>query len=420
MSKEVPISNSRLIIPLICGGNHFFPMKNHRFITTETEPEKFVPAAVDFLKKHAHDKKVFCALSGGIDSSAAYLLLKKASINTIPVFIDHGLMRIIRGKEEREYIKELFPDVQIIDIRDEFLPQILDEPNAETKRKLFKKAYSETISRVIDEEDCDLLADGTILPDIEESFGVKITDINETMTVEQEKELLENNKERFVKSQHNLNIEYDVEATVQPVASLTKDEVRRVLDFLEMPQKLVYRKAFPGPALAARIIGPVSEDNLSFEKKVHDITESCIDDHYIQQHGKSMIINDEDEQEPFQTFAATSENVLDRKVTGLVDGRRTYLPAKVDAGEWNYNRLVQDANNLENYARLFYQLGTRETGKYDVIIRSVNSRDARTASVTELPLSLLEEIKNNIFEIKEAKNVYFDVTPKPPGTIEYV
>ncbi|MBD3353762.1 MAG: hypothetical protein GF364_19925, partial [Candidatus Lokiarchaeota archaeon] len=255
-------------------------MKNHRFITTETNPETFVQSAIAFLKKHASDKKVFCALSGGIDSSAAYLLLKKADINTIPVFIDHGLMRIIRGKEEREYIKELFPDVRIIDIRDEFLPQIINEENAEAKRKLFKKAYSDTISKVIDEENCDLLADGTILPDIEESFGVKITDIQETMTLEEEKALLKQNKERFVKSQHNLNIEYDVEATIQPVASLTKDEVRRLLDFLEMPDNLIYRKAFPGPALAARIIGKVTLNNLEFEKKVHDIVESKIDNYY--------------------------------------------------------------------------------------------------------------------------------------------
>jgi len=395
-------------------------MLNHRLIDPPREPEKFVEAAINFLQKHAKDKKVFCALSGGIDSSAAYLLLKKANINTIPVFIDHGLMRIIRGIEEREHIKKLFPDVWIIDIREKFLPRIYGEGDAETKRKLFKAAYSDTISTIIKEENCELLADGTILPDIEESFGVKITDIEETMSVEEERELLEKNIQGFVKSQHNLDIEYEVEATIQPVASLTKDEVRNVLDYLDMPPQLVYRKAFPGPALAARIIGPVSPENLAFEKKVHDIVESRIEDYYIEKFGKAMIINEEGEQEPFQVFAAVSEDVVNKKVTGLLEGKRTYDLPLVEREEWDFDTLINKATNLKGYARLFYELGVKPEGKYDVIIRSVNSRDARTASITKLPFELLQELKENLLQIDKTKAVYFDITPKPPGTIEYV
>ncbi len=122
-------------------------MLNHRLIDPPREPQRFVKAAIDFLQKYAKDKKVFCALSGGIDSSTVYLLLKEAKINSIPIFIDHGLMRIIRGKEEREYIKKLFPNVRIIDIRDIFLPKMYGEGDDENKRKLFKAAYSEIISK---------------------------------------------------------------------------------------------------------------------------------------------------------------------------------------------------------------------------------------------------------------------------------
>ena len=226
-------------------------MLNHRLIDPSREPEKFVKEAVQFLHKHAKNKKVFCALSGGIDSSATYLLLKEAEIETIPVFIDHGLMRIIRGVEEREHIKKLFPDVLVIDIRETFLPRIFGEEDAEIKRKLFKNAYSDTISRVIKKENCQLLADGTILPDIEESFGVKISDLKETMSLQEELSLKAKNPQGFVKSQHNLDIEYDVEATIQPVASLTKPEVRKTLEYFNMPKELVFRKAFPGPALSA-------------------------------------------------------------------------------------------------------------------------------------------------------------------------
>lgn len=395
-------------------------MLNHRLINPPKKPKKFVKAAIEFLQKHANSKKVFCALSGGIDSSATYLLLKEAKINTIPVFIDHGLMRIIRGVEEREYIKKLFPDVIVLDIRNQFLPKIIGEGDAEKKRHLFKDAYSETISKVIKEEKCDLLADGTILPDIEESFGVKITDLKETMSLEEELALKNKNITGFVKSQHNVEIQYEVEATIQPVASLTKHEVREVLSYLEMPDDLVFRKAFPGPALAARIIGSVSEENLEFEKKVHDLVESHVEDFYKESYGKSMIINDNGEQEPFQVFAAVSADISIQKVTGLFEGSRTYQLPLIERGEWDYNRLIEKGSNIKGFARVLFELGNNPSGKLDVIIRSINSKDARTASVTNLPIELLDTLKSELLKNPITKNVYFDVTEKPPATIEYV
>lgn len=395
-------------------------MLNHRLINPPKKPKAFVKAAIQFLQRHAKDKKVFCALSGGIDSSATYLLLKKAEINTIPVFIDHGLMRIIRGVEEREYIKNLFPEIIILDIRNSFLPKILDEGDAEKKRHLFKDAYSDTISKVIKEEKCDLLADGTILPDIEESFGVQITDLKETMTIEEELKLKKTHIRGFVKSQHNVEIEYDVEATIQPVASLIKHEIRKILEYLKMPQDLIYRKAFPGPALSARIIGPVTIENLEFEKKIHDIVESQVEDYYKKEYGRTMIINDDGEQEPFQVFAAVSEDIINRKVTGLVEGSRTYEFPFIEKGEWVYEKLVEKASKIEGFARVLFELGSKLTGKYDIVIRSINSKDARTATVTKLPLELLNKLRDELLDITETKSIYFDVTPKPPATIEYV
>ncbi|MHA1885668.1 MAG: hypothetical protein ACW96S_11485, partial [Promethearchaeota archaeon] len=327
-------------------------MLNHRLIDPPREPKKFVKEAIKFLHKHAKGKKVFCALSGGIDSATTYLLLKKANIDTIPVFIDHGLMRIIKGAEEREYIKKMFPDIIILDIRDEFLPKIIGEGDAEKKRHLFKDLYSGTISKVIAEEMCDLLADGTILPDIEESFGVEITDLKETMSIEEELVLKDKNVKGFVKSQHNVDIEYEVEATIQPVASLTKHEVRKVLEYLKMPEDLIFRKAFPGPALAARIIGPVTLENLEFEKKVHDVVESRVEDYYKEKYGKAMIINDDGEQEPFQAFAAVGEDILNKEVTGLVNGSRTYQAPLIEKGEWDYKNLVKKASEIKGYARI--------------------------------------------------------------------
>jgi len=397
-------------------------MLNHRLIAAPEDIESFVNAAIGFINKHAKSKKIFCALSGGVDSSTTYLLLKRAGADILPVFLDHGLMRIVRGVEEREYIKKTFPDVKIINIRDEFLPNIFGENDAELKRKLFKKAYSETFDKIIREENCELLADGTILPDIEESFGVKLNDLKETMTSEEELVLKRQKKGKgFVKSQHNVEIEYAVEATIQPVASLTKLQVRKVLEYFNMPQELVYRKAFPGPALAARIIGSVTPENLSFEKKVHDIVEASIDDYYKDEFGKSMIINEKGEQEPFQAFAATIEDVANSKVTGIRNNKRIYEVPLFINGEWDFDKLTKNASEITDHARIFYDLGgKKKEGRYDIVIRCVNSTDARTASVTNLPIDLLNRIRDNLLEIPESKNVYYDVTPKPPATIEYV
>ncbi|NIU87777.1 MAG: hypothetical protein GWN56_11010, partial [Nitrosopumilaceae archaeon] len=97
------------------------------------------------------------------------------------------------------------------------------------------------------------------------------------------------------------------------------------------------------------------------------------------------------EQEPFQVFAAISEDVLNKKVTGLVDGRRTYDKPLDVKGNWDYDILINKASQLEGHTRLLYELGSRSDGKYDVIIRSINSKDARTATVTNLPLKVLNE-----------------------------
>jgi len=396
-------------------------MLNHRYFTKFTDAESFVKGAIEFIQKHVQKKKVFMALSGGIDSSAAYLLLKKAGVDVLPVFIDHGLMRIIRGKEEWEHIKEMFPDVMIVDIRDEFLPQIFGEGDAEAKRKLFKKAYSSTFDAIIRAEKCEILVDGTILPDLEESFGVGMDQIKETMTIEEETALREAQKGKgFVKSQHNVEITYDVEATVQPVAPLTKNQVRSVLEYLGMPHHWVYRKAFPGPALAARIIGPVTAEKLAFQKQIHDLVESLVDKYYLRKHGKAMIINEKGEQEPFQVFAATFEDAEKSEVTGLRDGLRTYDSPKIVSGDWNFDKLVKEAREIEGYNRVFYLLGGQETGTFDAVIRSINSIDARTATITKLPIDLLNDLKDKLLEIPEVRNVYFDVTEKPPATIEYV
>ena len=119
-------------------------------------------------------------------------------------------------------------------------------------------------------------------------------------------------------------------------------------------------------------------------------------------------------------FAAISEDILDKKVTGLVNAQRTYDFPLAVYGKWNYESLNEIASKFTGYTRMFYEIKDCKKGVYDVVIRSVNSIDARTASVTDLPFDLITSIAEILSKIPETKRIYFDMTPKPPGTIEYV
>jgi GMP synthase (glutamine-hydrolysing) len=137
-------------------------------------------------------------------------------------------------------------------------------------------------------------------------------------------------------------------------------------------------------------------------------------------HKKPLIINAAGEQEPFQAFAAISDDVTTKKVTGLVNGARTYELPAIEKGKLDLDALVAKATKLKGKARLFFELAARDKGTYDIVIRSINSKDARTASVTKLPVAVIEDLKEKILKIPAVKRVYLDVTPKPPATIEYV
>ncbi|MFX1477502.1 MAG: hypothetical protein ACFFCI_05180, partial [Promethearchaeota archaeon] len=145
-----------------------------------------------------------------------------------------------------------------------------------------------------------------------------------------------------------------------------------------------------------------------------------VEDYYESKYGKAMIINDSGEQEPFQVFAVVSEDLISKEVTGLLDGKRTYELPFIERGEFDYDRLIEKASTIEGFARLLFELGSNPTGKFDVVIRSINSKDARTATVTKLPVDLLNELKDKLIDFPKTKDVYFDITPKPPATIEYV
>ncbi len=318
--------------------------------TGKWKMNSFVDETVKALKEKIGDKKALCALSGGVDSSVAAALINKAiGKNLTCIFVDHGLLR----KNEAEEVEEVFTknfDVNFIkvDARERFLTKLAGVDDPEKKRKII----GEEFIRVFEEEakkigKVDYLVQGTIYPDVIESgvgVGAKI------------------------KSHHNVGglPDYvDFKEIVEPLRDLFKDEVRQAGLELGLPEFLVYRQPFPGPGLAIRVIGDITEDKLSILKEAD----------YI-----------------FREEIANAN--LDRSI----------------------NQYFAVLTNLKSVG----VMGDERTYDYTVALRAVTTSDFMTAEWSKIPYEVLEKVSNRIVnEVKHVNRVVYDITGKPPATIEW-
>ncbi len=301
------------------------------------KPEKFIPKAIDRIKNEIEGRAII-ALSGGVDSSVCAELAYRAIGEKLhPIYIDTGLMR----KGETERIAHIFShmNLHIVFAKDRFLGALKGITDPEEKRK----AIGETFIRVFEEEAKELQAEyliqGTIYPDRIESEG-------------------------GIKSHHNvggLPSVVDFKKIVEPIDDLYKDEVREVAWALEMPEEICERMPFPGPGLAVRVLGEVTEEKVEATREANAIVEEELLDRFC----------------PWQTYAA-----LIGKGTGVKGDIRAY--------------------------------------GWIMAVRAVGSRDGMTAEALELPWDVLRHIQSRITsEIPSVVRVVYDITPKPPATIEF-
>ncbi len=310
----------------------------------------FVDETVNKLKDKIGDKKVLCALSGGVDSSVAAVLVSKAvGKNLTCIFLDHGLLRKNEGDEVEKIFTEQF-DINLIRVncKERFLSKLSGVVDPEAKRKII----GEEFIRVFEEEakkigTVDFLVQGTIYPDVIES-GL--------------------GKSSVIKSHHNVGglPDYvDFKEIVEPLRSLFKDEVRKTGLELGIPENLVFRQPFPGPGLAIRVIGEVTDDKLDILKEADSIF-------------REEIANAELHKSINQYFAV----LTNLKSVGVMGDERTY--------------------------------------DYTIALRAVETTDFMTGVWSKIPYSVLEKVSSRIVnEVKHVNRVVYDITSKPPATIEW-
>lgn len=304
------------------------------------------------IKRKAGDGRVLSALSGGVDSSVASVLVHKAVGDRLTcIFVDHGLMRKNEAKEVLDYYKEtLGLNIIFVDAAKRFLKKLEGVVEPERKRKII----GEEFIRVFEEEaaklgDVDYLVQGTIYPDVIESGSG-------------------DGGAAVIKSHHNvggLPENMSFKGIIEPLRMLFKDEVRALGESMGIPKPLIWRQPFPGPGLAIRIMGEITEDRL-------------------------RIVRD-------------SDAILREEVSA----------AGLEPNIWQYFTVFTGVQSVG-------VMGDQRTYDYVVAVRAVTSTDAMTVEFAELPYTLLKRLSERIInEVQGVNRVVYDVTSKPPGTIEW-
>ncbi|CDO04202.1 GMP synthase [glutamine-hydrolyzing] [Oceanobacillus picturae] len=332
-------------------GNHLLKQFVYEVCKSEGDwsIENFIEMEIEKIQEKVGDSNVLCALSGGVDSSVVAALIHKAIGDQLTcIFVDHGLLR----KNEADDVMKVFADdfnmnIIKVDAKDRFLSKLKGVDDPEKKRKIigneFIYVFDDEAAKL---ENMDFLAQGTLYTDIIESG----TETAQT-----------------IKSHHNVgglpeNMQFEL---IEPLNTLFKDEVRELGSQLGIPDRIVWRQPFPGPGLAIRVLGEVTEDKLKIVRE--------------------------------------SDAIL----------REEIAAAGLDRDIWQYFTVLPNIMSVG-------VMGDARTYDHTIGIRAVTSIDGMTSDWARIPWDVLERVSTRLVnDVEHINRVVYDVTSKPPATIEW-
>ena len=392
---------------------------------SDIDVSAFVEAQVKAIKETLGNEKALIAVSGGVDSTVSAVLTYRAlGDNLTCAFIDDNFMRL----DEPEKVKTMLSSpplnlpVKILDERERFMKALEGLEDAEEKRLAFRNSFYQTLSDAAKAEDCRYLVQGTIKADIEETKG-------------------------GIKTQHNILEQIGIDPVekygykvIEPIKSLYKYQVREVARYLGAPEVAAERQPFPGPGLSVRVVGELSEDKIQQLKSATKVVEDNFSELKPAQYFAAIMSGDmQDAPEGLEneiskivdSIYSVSVSYLRERATGMIDGSRSYgyvATVKV-SNSTGYIALDYDVLNEiretiqgahPDVTRVLIGVAGREGDGYVISMRSVETQDFLTADITKAPWSILQASANKIIDICEkVRTVYYDITPKPPATVEF-
>jgi GMP synthase (glutamine-hydrolysing) len=392
-------------------------------------PSSYLTSETARIQETIGNGKAIAAVSGGVDSTVAALVAKRALGDRLfPVFIDTGFLRVGEPENVKANlgIASLGLKVKLVKAGGRFLEATKGEAAAEEKRKKFRETFYQVLAEEARRDGCDFVVQGTIAPDWIETQG-------------------------GIKTQHNILEQVGIDSlstygfkVVEPISELYKDQVRILGRHLEVPTDLSERQPFPGPGLLVRCIGTVSKKKLDLLKSSTRIVEERVGPFNYDQYFAGVIENRFTRGPVFKSLEETAAealglltseihvDVFEDRVTGVKgdtrnygrlagiriqdDSRETYgwLPDKLRLAQ---SRIIERFTDVTRVAVLVKE--KRGGPPLSVIVRAVSTRDFMTAAVAQVPWKILKDIAESILKTGEASRVYYDLTPKPPATIEF-
>lgn len=337
----------------------------------------FVDTTVNELKAQLGNDRVILGLSGGVDSSVAAVLLNRAiGSNLTCIFVDHGMLRKNEFSQVMEDYKVLGLHVIGVDASEKFFSDLAGVTDPEQKRKIIGRDFVEVFNAEAKKiTDAKWLAQGTIYPDRIESLNIT---------------------GKVIKSHHNVGgLPKEMHLQLcEPLKWLFKDEVRRVGRQMGMPEHLITRHPFPGPGLAVRILGDITPERVRILQDADDIYIRGLRNYKVRLSGEDA-----------------------RRV--LAAG----VPASMNDGEIEvslYDQVWQAGAVLLSTVRSVGVMGDERTYEHPVALRAVTSTDAMTADWAHLPYDFMAKVSNEIInKVKGVNRVCYDISSKPPATIEW-